>query len=319
MRQWCLSVCGNPIEVEMQKRWNVMIVPSEPGRKIYNFHVSLRPLWIAVAVVLSLVVFTVAGTLYTGHARKKESANRISQLQTELEARDAELAALDKEISILEELEDKLRTIAGLKPRDRSDLSASGGKGGPAPGFSDDELMAQYLPDVSDKPAGERSVQELLDGSVGLKAGFAEILEVLVSESTRLSCVPSINPVDSQDAWISSGFGYRSDPFTGKRRFHDGCDIVAPRGTSILAPADGIVTFGGWRDGLGRTVEIEHGDGYITMYGHSQKLFVKKGDLVKRGDLIAQIGSSGRSTGPHLHYEIQHNGKLINPYKYLVR
>ena len=79
------------------------------------------------------------------------------------------------------------------------------------------------------------------------------------------------------------------------------------------------VPLSGWRDGWGRTVEIEHGDGYITTYGHSQKLFVKKDDLVKRGDLIAQIGSSGRSTGPHLHYEIQHNGKLINPYKYLVR
>ncbi len=303
----------------MQKRWNVMVVPSEPGQRIYNFHVSLRLLWIAVAAVLSLVVFTVAGTLYTGHTRKKENADHISQLQAELDARDTELATLDKKISILEELEDKLRTIAGLKPRDRSDLGASGGRGGPAPGVSDDELADQYLPDISEKPAGERSVQEILDGSVGLTAGFAEILEVLASESTRLSCVPSINPVDSQDTWISSGFGYRTDPFTGRRRFHDGCDIVAPRGTSILAPADGIVTFSGWRDGWGRTVEIEHGDGYVTSYGHSQKLFVKKDDLVKRGDLIAQIGSSGRSTGPHLHYEIQHNGKLINPYKYLVQ
>jgi murein DD-endopeptidase MepM/ murein hydrolase activator NlpD len=164
-----------------------------------------------------------------------------------------------------------------------------------------------------------RSVQELLEGSLELKDRFAEVLDVFERESARLSSIPSINPVSSQEAWVSSGFGYREDPISGSRRFHDGCDIVAPRGTPVIAPANGIVTFGGWRDGMGRMVEIEHGHGYTTTYGHNDKLLVKKGDLVNRGDLIAYVGSSGRSTGPHLHYEIRLNGRLVNPWKYLVQ
>ena len=95
-------------------------------------------------------------------------------------------------------------------------------------------------------------------------------------------------------------------------------DIVAPRKTPIIAPADGVVTFAGWREGLGRTIEIRHGYGYRTTYGHSEKLMVKKGERIERGDTIALLGSSGRSTGPHLHYEIRQNSKLTNPYRYVI-
>lgn len=303
----------------MQKKWNVMIVPSSPGREILSFHISLRSLTIAGITAASLLILTLSVILYTGHKWQKAKSTQITHLQSEIEARDVELSQLNREFTILEELEDKLRTIAGLKPRERSKFdAAAGGQGGPDWEASAGDVSVQSPTYAMPEPATQHSVQELLDGSLELKDSFAEVLDVFERESVRLSSIPSINPVSSQEAWISSGFGYREDPINGKRRFHEGSDIVAPRGTPVIAPADGIVAYAGWRDGMGRMIEIEHGYGYTTVYGHNDKLLVKKGDIVKRGDMISRVGSSGRSTGPHLHYEVRLNGKLVNPYKYLV-
>jgi murein DD-endopeptidase MepM/ murein hydrolase activator NlpD len=270
-------------------------------------------------VAASLFILTIIVTLYAGHKWKKDKLSRVSQLEAEIKARDAELAQLNKEFSVLEDLEDKLRTIAGLKPRERSKPdAAAGGQGGP---FGEQASDAALIPSNGSyyvEPVAERTVQELLNGSLELKDSFSEILDAFERQTARLASIPSINPVASQEAFISSPFGYRQDPITGRQSFHEGCDIVAPRGTPVIAAADGTVTFSGWHEGLGRAVIIEHGYGYQTTYGHNNTLYVKKGDTVKRGDLIAQVGSSGRSTGPHLHYEVRANAMLVNPYKYLV-
>ncbi len=297
--------------------WNVMLVPDSPGRKIFSFNLSTRSLLIAAGVAASVLILVAILMGYAAHSWQSEKSAQISKLESELQERDSEFSKLSEEFSILEQLEDKLRTMAGLKPRERADSEdPEGGQGGPgweviAGGPSTEEGVRIH--------SGQRTPRELLTDSVELKGSFEEIFDVFESESRRLSHIPSINPIDSQDAWISSGYGYREDPITGKRRFHEGSDIVAPRNTPIMAPAAGTVTFAGWREGLGRAVEIEHGYGYETVYGHNNKLFVKKGDKVKRGDLIAHVGSSGRSTGPHLHYEVRLNGKLVNPYKYVVQ
>jgi len=307
----------------MQKKWNVMIVPNSPGHKIYNFNLYLRSLRIASIAAAVLVLSAIVVAFCAVRGWKQEKLTQISHLESELNARDAELAQLNREFALLEELEDKLRTIAGLKPREFSNADvAAGGQGGPGADPYDNGFYPQLPFDApldTGKPALiRRSVQDLLESSLELKDRFSEVLDVFDRESARLSSIPSINPVSSQETWVSSGFGYRDDPISGAKRFHDGCDIVAPRGTPVIAPAEGIVTFGGWREGMGRMVEIEHGYGYSTTYGHNGKLLVKKGDIVNRGDVIAYVGSSGRSTGPHLHYEIRLNGKLVNPYKYLV-
>jgi len=308
----------------MQKKWNVMIVPSSPGNRVYNFDLTSRSLRIAAIAGAALLVLVIVSAIYTIHDWKQKKLTQISHLESEINARDAELSQLNREFGLLEELEDKLRTIAGLKPRERSNIDATaGGQGGPGMEPYENGFIADPLSGGPETLGGEvtidHSVQELLEGSLELKDSFAEIMDVFERESTRLLSVPSVNPVASQEAWVSSGFGYREDPISGKRRFHEGTDIVAPRGTPVIAPADGVVTYAGWRDGMGRTVDIEHGYGYTTAYGHNDKLLVKKGDLVKRGDIIAYIGSSGRSTGPHLHYEVRLHGKLVNPWKYLVR
>lgn len=125
----------------------------------------------------------------------------------------------------------------------------------------------------------------------------------------------SVRPI--KKGWISSFFGKRKDPFTGKQAYHSGIDMAGKRGSAIIAAADGIVTWSGKRWAYGQMVEIDHGKGIITRYGHNEALTVKVGEHVKRGELIAKMGSSGRSTGPHLHFEVRKNGKAVNPLKYI--
>lgn len=303
----------------MPKKWNVLIIPSSAHQKTFGMEISSRMVWTAALVAVFVLIISLALILYSGHKWKTEKLARISELESVIKARDTEFSRLQQEYTILEQLEDKLRTIAGLKPRERSNLdSSAGGQGGSYVDVLSDPTSPSDFTNVSHRAVTALSTDELLGYLRELKDSYEEILNVFERESARLSNIPAINPVVSQEAWISSGFGYRKDPFSGARRFHDGCDIVAPRGTPVIAPADGIVAFAGWRGGLGRTIEIEHGYGYATLYGHNDKLFVKKNDLVKRGDLIANLGSSGRSTGPHLHYEVHHNDRLVNPYKYVV-
>ncbi|MGP4845688.1 M23 family metallopeptidase [Marinobacter sp. 1Y8] len=119
--------------------------------------------------------------------------------------------------------------------------------------------------------------------------------------------------------WLSSRYGYRSDPFTGKRTWHAGVDLAGKNGSDIIAVAAGVVTFAGDRHGYGNLVEIDHGDGLITRYGHCKKVKVAVGDVVQKGQVVALMGSTGRSTGPHVHFEVHRGGKTQNPEDYIQR
>lgn len=302
----------------MRKRWSILIVPntSEQG---YNIGVSAWALKLGALFLFVTFIAVVAFCAVRVDAWKRQHIRIVSDLEQEISARDSNLDVIEKEFSRLLSLEDKLRAIAGLKPHQTAAEGVGmGGQGGPE--LSETILYSKDRPGRSFFLLENRSLSadELLREIATVHEGFSEILDAFEREQERLSSIPSINPVYSPEAWISSGYGYRKDPITGNRRFHDGIDIVAPRKTPIIAPADGVVTYAGWRDGLGRMIEIRHGYGYRTTYGHNEKLMVKKGAWIKRGDPVALLGSSGRSTGPHLHYEIRINGKLTNPYKYLI-
>lgn len=117
--------------------------------------------------------------------------------------------------------------------------------------------------------------------------------------------------------WISSYYGWRTDPFTGRRAKHEGVDFAGREGTAIIAVASGIVTWAGERSGYGRMIELNHGDGYATRYAHSKFLLVRPGDVVKKGQIIALMGSSGRSTAPHLHFEVYKHGRTVDPATYI--
>ena len=119
--------------------------------------------------------------------------------------------------------------------------------------------------------------------------------------------------------WMSSPYGYRSDPFTGKRAWHAGVDFAGKEGSDIIAVAAGVVTWSGERYGYGNLVEVSHGNGYSTRYAHCKELMVNVGSVVERGEVIARMGSTGRSTGPHVHYEVLKNGKTANPKKFIYR
>ena len=137
----------------------------------------------------------------------------------------------------------------------------------------------------------------------------------LTEQEKVLSSTPTIAPVLGL---ITDGFGRRKDPFTGRLAFHRGLDVSARRGTPIKAPADGIVVFAGNNGGLGRTVRLSHDFGFTTVYGHLDKITVEPGDVVHRGQEIGLLGNSGRSTGPHLHYEVHEDGVAKNPLYYIL-
>jgi murein DD-endopeptidase MepM/ murein hydrolase activator NlpD len=168
----------------------------------------------------------------------------------------------------------------------------------------------------------ERTINEInesidvLKGKYYLRQTSLREIESQIEESEYLwSHIPSIHPVPGRR--ICSGYGYRVDPIDKKVRMHWGMDIGAPRGTQILVTADGVVSFAGWVKGYGWTVVVDHGFGFKTAYAHCQRILVKRRELVKRGQVIAQVGSTGRSISPHLHYEVRVSGMKINPYKYI--
>jgi murein DD-endopeptidase MepM/ murein hydrolase activator NlpD len=139
---------------------------------------------------------------------------------------------------------------------------------------------------------------------------------LLVQSSTTRQFLPSQKPV--VDGWHSSNFGYRIDPFTGQRGFHDGIDFPAEAGTAIVAAASGKVVHAGWHPQYGKMLEIDHGNGLVSRYAHASHLAAAEGDLVVRGQRVASVGSTGRSTGPHLHFEVRLNGVPQNPARFLA-
>jgi murein DD-endopeptidase MepM/ murein hydrolase activator NlpD len=138
---------------------------------------------------------------------------------------------------------------------------------------------------------------------------------LLLDRELDQSLMPAGMP--SKAGYRSSAFGHRADPFTGQREFHAGIDVHGPRGTEIVAVADGVIAFAGRRPGYGNTVEIDHGNGYRTRYAHNEKNLARAGDRVRAGDTIATMGATGRATGVHLHFEVWHNGRAVNPSQYV--
>jgi murein DD-endopeptidase MepM/ murein hydrolase activator NlpD len=135
------------------------------------------------------------------------------------------------------------------------------------------------------------------------------------AESARKKLMPSVLPIDG--AWQSSTFGWRIDPFNAARAFHEGMDLIAPPGTSVLAAASGVVIGAEFHAQYGNMVEIAHGNGLVTRYGHLSKSLVKVGDIVSSGGKIGEVGSTGRATGPHVHFEVRQNGAPLNPMRFL--
>ncbi len=146
---------------------------------------------------------------------------------------------------------------------------------------------------------------------------FDELVNMCKNHDEMLKCLPAIQPVSNKNLrQTASGYGYRLDPIYNTSKFHSGMDFSAPPGTDVYATGDGVVVKMGWQTGYGNTIEIDHGFGYITVYAHLKDFRTKLGKKVVRGEVIGGVGNSGRSTGPHLHYEVHVKGKPVNPINY---
>ena len=160
----------------------------------------------------------------------------------------------------------------------------------------------------------QRDAQRLGAAATSQERSLAEVTDQLESKRTHLASTPAIWPTKG---WLTSRFGSRISPFTNRKQFHAGIDIAGQRGTDVISPARGKVVYSGSRGPLGKSLIIDHGYGVRTLYGHGDDLYVKNGDHVERGQRIAALGSTGRSTGPHLHYVVEVEGKAVNPLDYI--
>lgn len=247
------------------------------------------------------------------------------------------LATVDEEIAKVAELERKVRIIAnlpgaaGVGGEGVTELAPEGVEVGPPAGVPVDQTQPPAglrgqggggpHPVIGEDLSGVDVLESLAGKAIELASGaetradsLVFLLDQLDDKRQRLVSMPSVWPAKG---WLTSRYGYRVSPFTGRKQLHAGIDIAAASGTSIYAPARGRVVFAGRKGPLGKALVLDHGFGVKTVYGHTKELHVSTGDTVERGQEIAAIGSTGRSTGPHLHYVVEVNGKTRDPLDYI--
>lgn len=297
----------------MAKRfYTVLILPdaTSPARK---FHIT-KPIVTAVSSVVAVSVLAFAFFLYQ-YVNLNVRMLELKQLRQEAGDRDflaAKVGQLEGELSRLRDLDRKLRVVAGLDPGDDQGRLAQGGA---------ETLSRSALLDAVRKGTGRlaewvnRDLEVLGQEITSRERSFRELKTLLEEKRSVLASTPTIWPVKGL---VTAGYGYRQSPFTGQREMHEGLDIAAPQGSPILATANGVVSFSGPLAAFGNVVFINHGHGFTTFYAHNSSNRVKEGQQVRRGEVIAYVGTSGRTTGPHVHYEVQVNGTTVNPSKYIV-
>jgi murein DD-endopeptidase MepM/ murein hydrolase activator NlpD len=298
------------------KKMTVILVP-EGKKGVKQFRIPRIIILLAVLLVLSTAAFITL--LLRDYRVAKSRMPLLARLKVENEHQKTQIGYLAKRIqgiaqkvTELKEFDHRLRLMVAME--NEKDEEGAGGQGGSEP--------SALRPDFSSTKTQRDLVRlmhrtldqmdsELLTG----ERQKAELHRFLEDQKVLLASTPSIWPAKG---WLSSRFGYRQSPFTGQREFHKGVDISARMNAPIVAPASGIVTYVGKDGGYGRVVRINHGHGVMTRFGHIEKALVKKGQRVKRGETIALVGNTGRSTGPHVHYEVHLNGVPVNPLRYIL-
>lgn len=235
-----------------------------------------------------------------GHDAVVETTRR--EAQREVNALSARVAELQAQANRLNALGERLTQVGQLGDGE-FDFKEQIALGGVGP--------------VEDMPvSGLIEDMDSVEGQLAASGSQLSVLEkLLFDRELERSAVPSRSPVAS--SYITSGYGTRADPFRGGRAFHRGVDFRARHGDPVMAVADGVVSYSGWRSGYGNVVEVDHGNGYVTRYAHNTRNSVRVGDLVRSGQEVAKAGSTGRSTGTHVHFEVWENGRVHNPRKFL--
>ncbi|MCX5800249.1 MAG: M23 family metallopeptidase [Candidatus Eisenbacteria bacterium] len=302
----------------MKRRDITVLVVPHGNSKIRSYRIPVvwvKPLLILVPAALIFCFFLVGSSLNlmsVGHSLRG-SRNESLTLRGKLEAISSAVEELRGTLSRNLEFEKRARVLADLGPIDE-DVRLMG-VGGPEPAVlepssASDRVLAE------DVKTTEMELDELIRQTRLQTESLTEVVTKFEERRDLWNHTPSICPVPG--GFMSSGFGARIDPFTGSRSFHEGVDICAPRGTQVLATADGTVRFASRHAGYGLMLGIDHGNGITTWYAHVDGINVANGQSVRRNQIVATVGTSGRVTAPHVHYEVHTNLKPVDPLRYIL-
>jgi len=299
------------------------IISPRSGNRLYSVRVRSAKHHIVWVSCLLTVVMTIAcigywlGLVYGNKsviAQWKQDVQEQQLLLSDVQLQsDANIQALTQKIAYfqahinrLEALGGKLMAVADLDD-DQIDFTQEPGFGGPEYTYStlQEEIVANLEQTLS-AIAIELQEQE---------NKFHTLDALLTNQNVLAEMRPKGRPAEK--GWVSSRFGKRRDPFTGRQEYHRGIDFAGQNGTNVVAVAAGVITEAKDSNGYGNLIEIDHGNGYVTRYGHNSEMEVKVGDAVKRGQVVAKMGSTGRSTGPHVHFEVLKNGVHVDPMKFI--
>lgn len=304
----------------MKENFTFIVVPHN-GKSTKQLKLNKPAIYFTLALFTAFFIFFIASTFYlftTNTAlsqnitQKSDKINRLNDIvkrqHTEIDELKNTSSIVINKLSHLYDLESKVRTMVGLssdenveKPVASRSLNI----------FSEtlSTLNSENFNDVSSLVDSE-SVDAITDLISSQTENYGSLIKDVEKQLKFLESKPDLWPVRGK---ISSPFGYRKHPISKRRHFHKGIDISNNSGTNIVSSGSGIVTFSGWNGGYGRVIIVSHGYGYKSVYAHNKNNLVKVGDRVTKGQVIAKLGNTGRSTGPHLHFEIRFNGQHINP------
>jgi murein DD-endopeptidase MepM/ murein hydrolase activator NlpD len=290
--------------MQPQRRWTLLVVPhgSDSPRSFSLSEKFIKRLAVCASAVGLVAVMGVGVALSHVALGMGRTADHV--VLGDVTLMQARLDSLDDTLRAIARRDQQIRLLAGLSADSASPHSDSTG-------------AALTIGQVREMTVGSTTdIDGMIKRANSLAASFAEVTGTLAHNSEKMARIPSIMPTAG---WLSSAFSLsRFHPILHYARPHEGIDVSAPMGAPIVAPAGGVVQRVTWETGYGNVLEVDHGDGIVTKYAHCSKIVVRPGQKVKRGQIIANVGSTGLSTGPHVHYEIHVNGKVVDPLTYVL-
>lgn len=306
-------------ELALAKKTYTLMLIADHHSPVRRFNVSKALIVQVVAGLLVLSGVAVGATLHYFQVARDAAENRILRdenltLRTQLKSVRERIEHIGSTLDRVERFDQKLRAITLLSDPQRN-LAMGPVETEPGVGAPGSETQFTELTSMESPKALASRLDRLSAEATRQEQSLQELQAYFQDQKSLLASTPSVWPTRG---WVTSDFGQRLDPYTADRVQHGGMDIAAPHGKEVIAPSDGTVVFAGLEGGYGNVIVIDHGYGIKTRYGHLSKMLVKAGDKVKRGTQIAAVGNTGRSTGPHLHYEVRVNGIPQNPRKFIL-
>ena len=276
----------------------------------FRYWVRQTGIYILAGIVIGILFLYLFLTFFPS-PREKQLLREKASLESQLEVLNSQVDQMQVVMTDLQQRDDNLyRVLFGAEPIPLSVRQGAQRK------IDYYEQLAQM---TNSELAADLALKvDLLEKEIYVQAkSYDEVAQMTKEQEIRMENIPAIQPVMNKDLKrVASGYGMRIDPVYHVRKFHQGMDFTAPTGTEVFATGNAKVDFAGWKQGYGNTVILDHGYGYKTLYAHLYKILVRKGQKVRRSDIIALVGNTGKSTGPHLHYEVRLNNKPVDPRNY---